>query len=116
MKHTSVGELIEALSLNPLVAPEAGLEREITGGFVGDLLSWVMSGAQPGHAWVTIMSNVNVAAVAMLTDVSCVILAQGVTPDEELLEAAERRGVCLLGSGLRAFELCTQLQALLTQA
>ena len=44
-------------------------------GYAGDLLSWVMSHATAGDAWVTIMSNINVAAVASLTEVACVIFA-----------------------------------------
>ena len=39
-------------------------EREIEGGYCGDLLSWVMGRADSGSAWVTIMSNINIVAVA----------------------------------------------------
>ena len=33
-------------------------DREIKGGYAGDLLSWVMSKASVDNAWLTIMSNV----------------------------------------------------------
>jgi hypothetical protein len=43
-------------------------EKEITGGYTGDLLSWVMGRASCGNAWITIMSNINIIAVASLLD------------------------------------------------
>ena len=109
----TVKELAERLSLKILTQPDD--TREIGGCYAGDLLSWVMGRAQPESAWVTIMSNVNVAAVALLTDVSMVILAEDVKPDEALLQRAENEGMNLYGSGLSAFELCWRLQALLAE-
>ena len=48
-------------------------DREITGVYIGDLLSWVMGRAQSGDAWITIMSNANIVAVAALADTACII-------------------------------------------
>ena len=73
-----------------------GEEREITGGYCGDLLSWVMGRAPQNSAWITVMTNVNVAAVAALCDVACVVLAQGAVPDEALRTRAEREGIPIL--------------------
>ncbi len=73
-------------------------DREITGCYCGDLLSWVMGRAQSGEIWCTIMSNQNVAAVAVLSDVSCVLLTEGVRPDEDLLKKAQGQGITLLGT------------------
>lgn len=106
-------EIAKALELT--VFSQGDGEREVSGGYVGDLLSWVMGRAQPESAWVTIMSNVNVAAVAHLTDVSMVILAEDVRPDEALLQRAENEGMNLYGSSLSAFELCWRLQALIAE-
>lgn len=80
-------------------------EREITGGYVGDLLSWVMGRAQSGDAWITIMSNINIAAVAALTDVACIILAEGVALDESVRSVAQDKGINVLSSEKTAFEL-----------
>ena len=75
----TVRELAGQLGLEPVC--EAEPDREVTGGYVGDLLSWVMGRAQAGDAWITIMSNNNVIAVATLTDAALVILAENVSPD-----------------------------------
>ena len=79
--------------------------REVTGGYAGDLLSWVMGRATSGDAWVTIMSNINVIAVAQLTDVACVILAEGVIPGDDLIAAAKVRGINLFSSPEPTFTL-----------
>ena len=71
----------------------------MTGGYAGDLLSWVMGRAGQDCAWLTIMSNQNVAAVALMADVACVVLTEGVEPDADLLRRAVEKHVNLLGTG-----------------
>ena len=90
----TVSELCTSLGAKAVCMPSA--EREVSGGYVGDLLSWVMGRAPADCAWVTIMSNINVAAVASLADVACVILAEGVALDEDALAKAEREGINVL--------------------
>lgn len=91
----------------------AGEDREISTGFCGDLLSMVMGGAPSGSAWITVMTNVNVAAVAMLCDISCVILSQGKEPDENLLERAKRENLTLLGTEDDTFTFAVRLGSVL---
>ena len=105
----TISELAEKLSLEPLCLPEP--ERQVTGGYTGDLLSWVMGGAKEGDAWVTIMSNINVVAVASLCDVAAVVLAQNVRLEEKDLQTAREKGINILCSSLPAFELCHKIGA-----
>ncbi|SBV92059.1 conserved hypothetical protein [uncultured Eubacteriales bacterium] len=107
----TVKELATALSLTEFTLPRP--DAEISGGYAGDLLSWVMGRAQSGDCWVTIMSNVNVAAVALMADVACVLLSEGVTPDPQLLDKAATQEVNLLGSPGSTFQLSAEVQALL---
>ncbi|HWQ05936.1 MAG TPA: hypothetical protein VN453_01890 [Feifaniaceae bacterium] len=107
----TVGELIKTLNLEPFAVSDG--ERVVSGGYAGDLLSWVMGRANEGDAWVTIMSNPNIVAVATLADVSCVILAEGVVPDAGVVEIALAKGVNLLGGGESAFALCGRIAKLL---
>ena len=85
----------------------------MTGGYAGDLLSWVMGRAREGDCWITIMSNQNVAAVAVLAEVGCVLLAEGVQPDEALRTRAAENGVNLLGSERSTFALAADVARLL---
>ena len=103
----TVEQLASALGLTPCAMPDK--DREVVGAYVGDLLSWVMGRAAQNSAWITIMSNVNVIAVATLADVSCVIFAEGVTPDKELTELANSKGVNLLTSNSPAYETALSL-------
>jgi hypothetical protein len=106
-----VSELTGALKLTPFSVPNG--ERTVGGGYTGDLLSWVMGRANTGDAWVTIMSNANIVAVASLADVSCIVLAEGVKPDAGVAELAEQKGVNILGSEESAFTLCAGIARLL---
>ena len=100
----TVSELQKSLALEIITLPDP--ERAITGGYVGDLLSFVMGSARSGDCWVTIMSNVNVIAVAALTDVACILLAADVKLDPGVKEKAEQQGINVLSSPLSAFDLC----------
>lgn len=83
--------------------------REIEGAYTGDLLSWVMGRCKEGQAWLTIMSNRNVIAVATLSDPSCVILTEGVALDEETTELAKAKGINILSTELPSYEACVLL-------
>ena len=106
----TVGDLKTALNLTAFSLPAP--DREIVGGYAGDLLSWVMGRAEPDSAWMTIMSNRNIVAVATLSDVAVIILTEGVEPDAGVAELALARGVNLLGSQETTFSLSQQLAVL----
>ena len=106
----TVQQLADALSLTVFNLDDP--DRPVTGGYCGDLLSWVMGRAPADGAWLTIMSNVNVAAVAALADVACVVLAEGVAPDPPLLNRAETQGINLLGTDWSVYDCAVKLGAL----
>lgn len=107
----TVQELSDALSLTAFTLPEP--QRQVKCGYAGDLLSWVMGRAPAGGVWLTIMSNVNVAAVATLTDLACVILTEDVEPDPPLLQKARLQGVNLLGTSRSTYRCAVSLSGLL---
>ncbi len=107
----TVKQMAEKLCLEIVCMPDG--EREVTGGYAGDLLSWVMGRASEGDAWITIMSNVNIVAVSTLADPACIILSEGVLPEEGVLEKAEGVGVNILRSSKDTFALCAEVAALL---
>ena len=102
----TVKELRMALNLQCLSESEP--DRVVTGGYGGDLLSWVMGRAQSGDCWFTIMSNINVLAVATLADVACVVLAEGVTLEEKELQNAVAKGINVLTSQKNTYTLCAE--------
>lgn len=98
----TVEALVNESGLNKICMPAP--EKKINGVYVGDLLSWVMSKAESGNVWITIMSNINIVAVATLTEASCIILAEGVLPDANALSAAEAKGINILSTKLSAYD------------
>ena len=104
-----IKDMCAALSLTALTDIP---DRDVEGSYAGDLLSWVMSHAEYGDAWVTIMSNPNVIAVATLVDVACVILTEGVTLEENELSLAKEKGVCVFTTEKSTYEVCRALAAL----
>lgn len=72
--------------------------RPVCGAYCCDLLSWVIGRAGDEDALVTVMSNTNVMAVAVMADLPCVILSEGVKPDERALEKAIENDIIVLSS------------------
>lgn len=87
---------------------DAGLDREVKGGYCGDLLSDVMANAMEGQVWLTIQSHQNIVAVAVLRELAAVILVNGRIPDEDTKAKAEEEGLPILLSPLTAFQLAGQ--------
>lgn len=108
----TVNDIVEALGLE-VVAGRAALGREVTGGYCGDLLSDVMARAKPKDVWVTIQGHQNIVAVAVLTEVSAVIICGNVQPERDTLERADREGIPILRTSKSAFEVAGKLAALL---
>ncbi len=80
--------------------------KEVTGGICCDLLSWVMARGQPGMAWITVQTHMNVAAVASLHELSCIIVAEGCAMPLEVLKKSEEEGIAVFSSSLSEYKLC----------
>lgn len=106
-----VKELAEKLNMKTLT--QGDMEREVTGCYSGDLLSWVMSKAQEGDAWLTVMGNVNAVAVAVLTDCACIVLTENAALDDQAKVKAEIQGITFLQSERNAYELSVEISKLL---
>lgn len=107
----TVGQISEKLGLKAIALCDA--EREVSGVYIGDLLSWVMGRASAGDAWITIMSNINIVAVAALADTACIILAEGVVVDEDVRKTALEKGINIFTSSKTAYELAVSLSKLI---
>lgn len=105
-------DLIEKLELNVFTG-SVGMEKEITGGYVSDLLSDVMGHAAEGNVWITLQNHLNVVAIASLKDLACVILVKGFEPSEEVLAKALVENVPILGSKEKTFELAGKIYKML---
>ena len=99
----TVAQAAEVLGLTLLTGDG---DREISGVYVGDLLSRCMSRVTEGCLWITIMSNINAVAVAALTDPAVIVFCEDVEVDEEVLTRARGNDIAIAKSPRDAYALC----------
>lgn len=107
----TVNDLLLNENFSAITLPNG--DREISDVYIGDLLSWVMGRAKADDAWITIMSNVNILAVASLADTACIILAEGVTVDESIKATAVDKEINILSTDLSIYEAAISLNDML---
>lgn len=93
-----------------VLAGSGQLDKEITGVYICDLLSWVMSHANKGNAWITVMSHANVVAVASLLDLGCIIVPENIEVDPDALKKAEEEGIPVLSTALNSYQIAVELE------
>ncbi|MCH3962635.1 MAG: hypothetical protein LKF53_01405 [Solobacterium sp.] len=95
-----------------LDTPQLDLSKEISGAYEGDLLSWVMGRGNEGDAWITVQVHINVLAVAVLREFSCVIIADNAAVTEEFIQKAAEEKLVIIESGLPSYETAVALHQL----
>lgn len=89
------------------------LDKVISKPFCCDLLSIAMSKAPKDSVWVTVMGNGNTLAVASLTEVSCIVLAEGSSLDEGTLNRAKIEDMCVFSTDMSIFDAATLINGYL---
>ncbi len=107
----NVKELKEALDLKVLCGEN--LDKEISGCYCGDLLSWVMSRAEEGNIWLTVMGNINSIGVAVLADVACIVLTENAALDADALKRAEQNDVIILQTDKNSYQIAAAVSRLI---
>lgn len=111
MIKVTVDALLKINSFSPVVICDG--TREINGAYCGDLLSWVMGRANEDNAFITIMTNVNVIAVASLINVSVVVFCENAELSDEVIAAAKSKNINLIKSEMPSFETCALLAGII---
>lgn len=109
----TVKELSEKLGLRFLCCEENAATKHIDGCYCGDLLSWVMSRATEGNVWITVMGNINSIGVAVLAELSCIILVENAVLDENAEKRAEENGVIILTTAKNAYETAAEISKII---
>lgn len=99
--------LVNELSLE--VVSGGDLNRDISGCFICDLLSHAMGKVETDNLWITVQTNMNIIAIAVLTELSAIIVAQGMDVGEDVINRANDEGVTLLRSEKTAYELALMI-------
>ncbi len=106
-----IKELVQKLDLKVLCGEN--LEKEISGCYCGDLLSWVMSRAQEGDVWLTVMGNINSVGVAVLADVACIVLTENAALDADALSRAKQNDVVILQTDKNSYQMAAAISKLI---
>jgi predicted transcriptional regulator len=109
----TVQELKDKLNLT-VFSGEEGLNREITGGYVSDLLSDVMGHAEAGSVWVTLQTHKNIMAISSLKEIAAIILVKGFQPEEDTINQSNEEGIPILGTTEQTFEIAGKIYELIT--
>jgi len=92
-----------------LLAGSKGTDKELTGAYICDLLSWVMSHGKKGDAWITVQTHSNIVAVAALLELGCIIVPEEIEVPEETLCKAEDEGIAVFQSSLSSYGIAKEL-------
>ena len=109
-----ITEIVTALELK-VVSGHNGLENEIKGGYVSDLLSDVMGNAKEGQVWITLQTHQNIIAVSSLKDLSAIIIVKGFAPGTDTIEKSNIENIPVLSTELDTFNITGRLFELLNQ-
>ena len=107
-----VSEIADKLGLTIYTSADEAEKKEVSGCYIGDLLSLAMSRIEQGFAWITIQTNINIVAVASLAEAACIIVADGFTPDENTIKKASEENIVILGGEISAYQVATGLAKL----
>jgi hypothetical protein len=110
--YLTVKDFSDKLNLKYLCNEEKAETREIDGCYCGDLLSWVMSRAEEGNIWLTVMGNVNSIGVAVLTDVACIVLTENAPLDDNAKQKADENGVIVLTTDKNSYWVAAEFSKL----
>lgn len=106
-----VSELVEHLGATVATGPDLG--RKVTGCYVSDLLSDVLSGSDADQLWVTQHTHPNIVAVAAVKGIAAVLVVGGKRVSEDTLERAASENVNIISTSLSAFEVVGRIYTLL---
>jgi len=84
-------------------------DKDIDGGFVSDMVSDVMAGAQAGNVWVTVQTHKNVVAAANLVDIAAIIVVRGKKIPEDTIQMADRARMTMFSTDLDTFQVAIKL-------
>lgn len=105
-----VSDLVKKYDLK-VFSGKKGLESNVSGGYVSDLLSDVMGNAAENEVWITLQTHQNVMAIASLKDLAAVILVKDLEPDAATIEHSMEEGIPILGTTMETFEIAGKLYA-----
>ena len=92
---------------------EITFEKHIEGVYCGDMLSGALAEARENDLWLTVQNHKNVAAVAILKKLSCIVLSKQIQASEEMLNLCSENNIAVFQSSEDSFTTAILLYELL---
>ena len=92
-----------------LLTNQDTLSNTVQGIYQTDLLSAAIKSAKPNDALITLISHVNTIALAMMIDLSLIIIAEHRSVSKEMIDKANEEGICILRTHLKSHEVVIDL-------
>lgn len=100
--------LLDGELLTPATSPEAAFRKV----FASDLMSDVLTSAEPGSLLLTGLANAHVVCTCSVADLSGVVFVQGKRPASAVVDEALTRGIPLIATKMTMFEACSRIAGL----
>ena len=111
-------KLSEAASALPVkvLTGEPVRDTEISTVYTCDLLSRVMSMSEKDCIWITVLTHLNVVAVAQLADIACIMIPEDIPVPESTIEKAKEENINIISTSMSTYEACWKLHGLMEKA
>ena len=104
-----LSEIANNLNLQNINKNPIKEDVSISHGYTSDLLSQVLASAKNDSIWITVQSHLNTIGVAVMTDISAVVVCEGHDVPDEVIEKADEEQIALFKSQESAFQLSGKL-------
>ncbi len=101
-------EIVTKLDLQVL-SGENNLHKDISKGYLSDILSDAMAHAVKGALWITNQTHENVIAIVFFKSLAGVILPENLEPEKSALQKAIEKNIPIFRSDRSAFDIAGQL-------
>lgn len=101
-----------ALLEGELLTPGSPLDVECPRIFASDLMSDVLTSAEPGSLLLTGLANAHVVCTCSLADLAAIVFVQGKRPDAVVVGQARSKNLPLIATKMSMFEACGRLAVL----
>jgi predicted transcriptional regulator len=102
MKLYDVKKLINA----EVLSGEDNLELDINNVFGCDLMSDVLALVEGDIILLTGLTNIQTVRTAEMMDIKCIVYVRGKMPDEQVINLAIEKGICLMCTKNLMFNTC----------
>ena len=100
--------LLEGELLTPAASPDAAFGKV----FASDLMSDVLTSAEPGSLLLTGLANAHVVCTCSVADLAGVVFVQGKRPGAEAIGQARAKNLPLIATKMTMFETCSRIAGL----